>query len=450
MNGTHDKRIAVRAQVAFLALFVLALVTARFVVALRTAVALGHPIELEHSGFSVRMPQGNGWNSPRGWDYSDGKVSLLGTFAPGSWKATALAKCSYVFSAEILSLEEQFERRRPNEEGEIVESGRIETESAVVDWIRLGRAGGYIYIFGTADIPDHRRIEIEVWESAGDLDLAEGVFKAIASTIKLTPSPPFESGAKMVAKMKDVGLGEALENYNSQSLFLIRDAMNRQKIIGFTTDVLIDAGRAKELNIEAVGLYYTTGISPREEVTSFESDNRFDRFVWSTESAARERTKTEVILEDDAILTITRIGSPLSEISPQSYRYRASRATVPKMLLEQLLARIIEEGGEEAVVDIVTRYGSIVPTHISQIRPESTTDAEDAAYLVKLTPLDARGFFQFTYLDDQRRILKSFVQGRNTLLFERKTLEEAQREFPEISDFIRGNERLKKYLDGMI
>ena len=99
---------------------------------------------------------------------------------------------------------------------------------------------------------------------------------------------------------------------------------------------------------------------------------------------------------------------------------------------------------------MVTPYGSIVPTHIAQIRPESATDAEDAAYFVKLTPLNAKDFFQLVYLDEQKRISRSLAGGRDTLFFERATPEEAAERFPERADFILKNEKLKKYLDEMI
>lgn len=447
MDETYDKKMAVRAKVAFLGLFVLALVAARLVVGMRSAVVLGDPIELEYSGFSVSMPEGNGWRTPRGWDYSDGEITLFGTFRPGSWKATAFARCSYIFPAEIVDLEERFERRRLAAEGEIVDSGQIETDSAIVDWIRIDQAEGYNYIFGTAELPDYRRIEIEVQEGAGDVGLAESVFKAIASSLSVTDNPLLESGARMIAKMKGRGLAETLENQNRQGLFLIRDARRRRKIIGFTTDVLIDTGRSGELNIDAMSMYYIKGVSPREDVTSFKSDNRFDRFTWKTESVARERISIEMVLEGAGILTVTKVSSSSIDDSPKPHRYHTTSATVPEMLIDQLLERMIEDGLEETLVDMITPYGSIVPTHISQIRPDSTADAEDAAYMVKLTPLDGRGFFQLAYLDDQSRISRSLVRGRNTLLLERATPEEAAKEFPERAEFILQNEKLKQYLD---
>jgi hypothetical protein len=145
------------------------------------------------------------------------------------------------------------------------------------------------------------------------------------------------------------------------------------------------------------------------------------------------------------------------------------------VLIEQLLARMIEDGLEETLVDMITPYGSIVPTHISQIRSELMAGlpasgvrdaaarrpqadlrrdpwslgagAEDAVYMVKLTPLDGRGFFKYVYLDDQSRICRI----SSTLLFNRTEPEEAAKRFPERAELILQDEKLRQYLmDEMI
>jgi hypothetical protein len=82
------------------------------------------------------------------------------------------------------------------------------------------------------------------------------------------------------------------------------------------------------------------------------------------------------------------------------------------------------------------------------------TGAEDAAYMVKLTPLDGRGFFKYVYLDDQSRICRissSCVRGQGTLLFNRTEPEEAAKRFPERAELILQDEKLRQYLmDEMI
>jgi len=258
----------------------------------------------------------------------------------------------------------------------------------------------------------------------------------------------------MIARIKSQGLGASLENHNRQSFFLIKNANKRQEPIGFTTDVLIDKGGESESNIEAMGMLYRRGRSARgipshEEVQSFESDDRFERFTWKSESAAGERTSVEIELDTGGLLTVSKFGPSVTESGGARYSYHTSNATVPDILLEQLLARMIEDGLQEILIDMVTSYGEIIPTYISQIRPESAAGADDAVYLVKLMPMDGRGHLQLAYLDEQKRISESLVRGRETLILERTTPQEAARAIPERRDYILQEEKIRQYLKEM-
>jgi len=448
MNRTYDTKTAVRAKIAFLGLFVAGLLSARLIVAARRAVALSDPMELAHVGLSVAMPQGNGWNSARKWEYKQSAFTLFGAFAPGSSRPTASARCDYVFPTEIIDTQKRLERRQREVGGEIVETGQIRTDFVTVDWVRFEQAGvSFNCIFGTAELPYNRRINIEVRESTGDINLARNVFKAIATALSITEAPLFEAGGRVIAQMKVKGLAGSLDNKNRQNLFLIRDS--RKRTIGFTTDVLIDAGSTSELNIEAMGLYYTKGPLVHEEMTSFQSDNRFDRFTWKTESAAAERSGIEIVLEDKDIVTVAKSGEGRQENS-----YHTGGTAIPEILLEQLLALIIEGGVEEALVDVITRHGRIVPTHISQIKPQDATVDQSEAYMIKLMPLSGRGFYQWVYLDEGKRISESQQQSldrrEDTFFFERAEPEDVAKLFPEHSEFILQSDKLREYFDDMI
>ena len=452
MNRTYDTKTAVRAKVAFLGLFVAALLSARLIVAVRCAVALSDPIELAHAGLSVAMPQGNGWNSARRWEYKKGAFTLFGAFAPGSSRPTASARCDYVFPTEIIDQQERFERRHREIGGEIVETGQIKTDFVTVDWVRIEqRDRPFNCIFGTGTLPYNRRINIEVRESMGDIDLVRDVFKAIATTLSITEAPLLEAGGRIIAQMKDKGLAGSLDNQNRQGLFLIRDSIRR--IIGFTTDVLIDTPSTSELNIEAMGLYYTKGLLVHEKITSFQSDNRFDHFTWKTESAAAERSGTEIALEDAGILTVTKLGLSIEGEPPPPKSYHAGKAAMPEILLEQLCARIIETDIQEALVDVITSNGRIIPTHVYRIKPEDIA-GERTVPNIKLTPISGRGFYQLIFLDDQKKILStqqhSFERREDTYYFERAQPEDVVRRFPERSEFILQSDKLKQYLDEMI
>ena len=137
MDTTWNAKNAVRAKVAFLVIFVAALISARVIVAMRSAVVLSEPIRLAYAGLSVSMPQGNGWNSAKKWEYKQDTFILFGAFAPGSSRPTASARCDYVFPNEIIDLEERFERRQRETGGEIVEKGQIRTGLVTIDWVRI-------------------------------------------------------------------------------------------------------------------------------------------------------------------------------------------------------------------------------------------------------------------------------------------------------------------------
>jgi hypothetical protein len=448
MDTTWNAKNAVRAKVAFLAIFVAALISARLIVALRSAVVLSEPIRLAHAGLSVSMPQGNGWNSAKKWECKQDTFILFGAFAPGSSRPTASARCDYVFPNEIIDLEKRFELRQREIGGEIAERGQIKTDFATIDWVRIEQDDASSNcIFGTAELPYNRRINIEVRETTADLDLARGVFKAVAKSLSITDTPLIEAAATVITQMKDKGLAGSLDNKNRQSLFLISDSIRR--IIGFTTDILIDTGSTSGLNMEAMGLYYTTGTFLHEEMTSFQSDNRFDRFTWKTESVAAERSSIEIVLKDKGLLTVTKSGEPNGASS-----YHTGDTAVPEILLEQLLARIIESDIQEAIVDVITSDGQIVPTHISQIKPQDTTADQSDPYMIKLMPLSGRGFFQWVYLDEQRRISRSEQHGLERRIykffFDRAEPEDVAKRFPERSEFILQSDKLRQYLDKMI
>ena len=448
MDTTWNAKNAVRAKVAFLAIFVAALISARLIVALRSAVVLSEPIRLAHAGLSVSMPQGNGWNSAKKWECKQDTFILFGAFAPGSSRPTASARCDYVFPNEIIDLEKRFERRQRETGGEIVEKGQIRTGLVTIDWVRIEQDDASSnYIFGTAELPYNRRINIEVCETTADLDLARGVFKAIAESLSITDSPLIEAAATVITQMKDKGLTGSLDNKNRQGLFLIRDW--RRRIIGFTTDILIDTGGTSELNIEGMGLSYTSGAFLHEEMTSFQSDNRFDRFTWKTESVAAERSSIEIVLKDKGLLTVTKSGEPNGASS-----YYTGATAVPEILIEQLLARIIEFDIQEAVVDVITSDGRIVPIHISQIKPQDTTADQSDPYMIKLMPLSGRGFFQLIYLDSQKKMSRteqqSFERIEDRYYFDRAEPENAAKLFPERSEFILQSDKLRQYLDKMI
>jgi hypothetical protein len=82
-------------KMALLALFVLALLTARLVVGLKSAVSLSEPIELPCEELSVSMPSGNGWHSEEQWEFRENTFAVRSLFTLRSGKPSAQAHCRY-------------------------------------------------------------------------------------------------------------------------------------------------------------------------------------------------------------------------------------------------------------------------------------------------------------------------------------------------------------------
>ncbi len=440
MNGTYETRKSVGAKVAFLGLFVAAILAARLIVALRSAVVLSEPIALTHAGLSVSMPDGNGWRSAKRWEYKENSLVLGSIFAPGSGRPIGSARCRYVFAAETTTPQVRFEQERLEVGGKIVKTDLTQIGAIAVDWVHIQeRSVSFNMFFGTAELPYNRQIEIEVWESTGNVDSAERVFRRITESLGLTDSPLLDAGSQVIAEMKGKGLDSFLDNQNRQTLFLIKDV--REQALGFTADVLIDSGKATPLNIEAAGLYYIGGFYAREQMMSFESDNRFDRFSWKSETVAASRRGTKISLDETGTLTITKFGEQLQE-----NRYRRSPVAIPGTLLEQLLRQMLDSDKKEIIVDLIEPGGRIIPTYISGIETEDIAPQEEVWRMVKLTPLDGRGFFQWVYLDDQKQISKILVREEEIYIYERADAEEAARLFPERAEYILQSDKLERYL----
>lgn len=422
-------------------LFVLALLAARLIVVWKSAVVLTEPINLTHAGISVRMPHGNGWDSTGRWEYRESYLMLGSTFAPGLSRPTGAARCRYIFAPETISVEEQFERKRSEIEGEIVKKGRISSGAVAVDWIHIQKAdAAFNLFFGTAKLPYNRRLEIEVRRSIDDADSAGRVFQSIAESLELTESPLLDAGRRIISEMKTKGIADFLGNESHNGLFLIKDA--RREILGFTTDVLVDTGPPGEPNIQGASLFYIRGRFASEQVSSFQCDNRFDQFVWKSEIIDSKRRGTIISVDDEGMLTVAELGD-----QPRRKSYYTSEAAIPEKLLDQLLVHILGGRTRELIVDIIGVDGRITPTYITSTDPEDIRTQDGISYLVKLMPMDNRGFLQRIFLDDRMQIVKYVIREEDIFVLDIIDPESAARLFGERAAYILQDDKLRQYLN---
>lgn len=183
MTDTNKVKKFAADKVALLGLFVAALLTARLVVALKSALVLSEPIPLSRTGLSVSVPTGNGWQSQEQWSRQANGFTLGSDFDLGSGKPTARVVCRYVLAAEKTTPRMRFEQEF-DVRGVVVRTDQIHTDTLIVDWAYVtGEEIPFTLYMGTAELPDNRQLDIEVYEVTGDVELAEQAFRAVVGSV---------------------------------------------------------------------------------------------------------------------------------------------------------------------------------------------------------------------------------------------------------------------------
>jgi hypothetical protein len=476
MNGTYETRSRWVDKIAFLGLFIAVLLIASLLVVWRSAIVLSEPIELNCAGLSVCIPTGASWRSEKQWKYQQNAFTLDSFFNPVPGSVTAIVSCRYQLAATKAVSEVLFEEKASAVSGsKIAKTGQIEIgrpgssfakgpqnkSIPTIDWAHIkGSKTLFDTFFGVAQLSNNRRLDIEVYQAAGDTDLAEGIFKSVTESLKFTDNQLLEAGSKIVAEIKGKGLDSFLasvdnkQEWDRESFFLIKDA--REHTIGFTMEVLgshfaerpqngavLEPVPEAQLNILAWSFYYIRGRHDQEQITFFQSDNSFNEFVWKSETSGPSgRSGVEIVLDKNGIMTVKEF-----DLQAKEKDYQISPAAIPDVLDKYIFSQMLDSDQKEIFVDIIEADGKITPALISRIEVSPSFASqnrssgadiaqEEAAYLFRMEFLDGRGFSEQVYLDDQRRISRMLLQQESTYTLERTSAENILREFPEQGSYI--------------
>ena len=457
MYGTHKPEKYGVDKIALLGLFIVALLAAYFISASRSAIVLSEPIKLSYTGLSVSIPAGNGWQGEKKWKYQKNAFILSSFFDSSSGSVTALTRCRYLLAATKTDPDTLFKEKASAIDGAIVKTGQTQTGRLTIDWAHIRKPKILFDTFlGTAQLPNDRQLNIEVYQTVGDTESAERVFKSVVENLKFKDNQLLEAGSEIVAEIKRKGLssfldsqfakrtqnGVALDDHSREDFFLIKDV--RKRTIGFTMDVLVDSGQDAQLNVQLAGLFYIRGRNAREQVTFFQSDNSFDEFTWKSETRGADgRSGTEIVVSSDGTMTVREFKKRVEEKN-----YQIGPAAVPEVFLEPIFSQLLDSYYEEILVDIIEADGSITPVLVSKVEAERGLAGEEAVYVLKMELLNGQGFSEQVYLDNQKRISKRLLRQKNIYTVERTSAENILRQFPEHSDYIlRKNKMLKQNQD---
>ncbi len=213
MDKTYKIRKIGGDKIALLGLFVVSLLIARIIVISRSAILLSEPIKLPRSGLSVSMPEGNGWKSDKQWRYYENRFFLRSRFAVGSKTPTAEARCVYILETETTDPQSLFVQKAFDVEGEIVKVDQMKKDTLIFDWAHIEKPKtSLIFIFGTAKLPDNRRLDIEVQQIMNEPEMAERAFKKIVKNLNFEDNQLMTNVAQIITQVKSKVINGFFDN----------------------------------------------------------------------------------------------------------------------------------------------------------------------------------------------------------------------------------------------
>jgi hypothetical protein len=427
MNRKFELKKIEADKIVLLGLFAVSLLIAHIITSVKSVLILSEPIELTNTGLSVSIPLGNGWESKKEWEYQANSFILSSSFTENTDRPTAWAYCQYIINAETVPPKLWFEQKSAEVDGPIIDSGQTQADLLTVEWAHIEKPKLFFSLFlGTIELPYNRRLNIEVHEITGEVELAEQVFKQILKSITFEENKLFENSSEIVKEIKNKGLDSFIGNQNKQVCFLINDSSGQT--IGFMIDAVRNSNSEAKFNIHAAGHFYGRGL--REQASRFRCGNNLNEFIWESESTSMAgRINTEIILDESGIMTVRDTKTQLS------LKHRLSPVAIPDIFIETLLNQIIDSNRKQIIVDMIDADGKITPTLISIVENKIASN-ENTAHVIKMEFLDGQGFFELIYLNDQRQFTKVVVQLNERYILKTTILADIVKEFPERADFL--------------
>lgn len=417
-------------KIALLGMFALALFIANIIVSVKSAIIFSEPIELAHTGLSIPVPLGNGWQSDKKWDYEKNTFILSSYFTLDTDRPTVGAYYVYMLNAEKIGPQAFFEQKTTEIGGRILRTGQKQIKGLSIDWAQIEQPEfSFNSFLATAELPYNRRLSIEVRQIIGDIDMAEKVFNKILDSINFEDNRLFETGSAIVEAIRNKGLDNLMDEKNKQSYYMIKDSNRRN--IGFMIDVLIDSQQNTDFNIKAAGHLY--GENLREQAMLFQCTNNLEKFYWESETNdSSGRNLTSIALEKNGVMTVRQT------VTQTESKYNLSSIAIPDIFITQLLNQIIESNTKQVIVDVIDADGKITPTIVSLLEEkDDITAGNQAAYTLKMESLDGRNFSKLVYLNNNRQIEKVISQqNKKEYIFEPTTRARIILEFPERAEFI--------------
>ena len=410
------KRDSLR-EVALLVVFASGLLIAGIIVLNRSGIEMSEAISLPHSGLSVALPTGRGWERSNSWDFEAGYTFGLSSQLQVGSELAARVQCRYMIASENIDAREMLDKDIAKAGLRVARSGQISND-IMLEWAQLDKPGiiGHLYL-GIAQLGSGRILVINA-NAPGDSHFAGKLFRAVAKSIRFEPSEMISGGEFFVGQMKNEGLSGLARKYadfDSESVWLIEDEFGKTK--GFQIESFSEYSDGLDwAKVKAGRTNYVAGTRGGFTQGSLDSSESADRFIWRTGQRAIRRGGSGIVELELGLDGSMRV----SGVASSDLTFWPGAGAVPEMFLDLVASAFIGSFSQDVLIDVIFANGMVVPTVISRV--DVSTDAGNswgASYGVKVEFFNRNNSVLRMYFDYNKRLVGKVEEKREALIWHR-------------------------------
>lgn len=405
-------------KVALLALFAVSLLIGQIIVSHRSKVHLSGPIELGFAGVSAVLPQDGGWEGLDSWVFDEKENGFLlvsgltvrtGTEAVVQWR--------YLLAAKTAGTDGHLAERIADENVEVVDIGQEQLNEVTFEWAQVKKPGSASGSFwGVAQLEHGRAIWLDV--AAGDLSLAEDVFKKVIRSISVQDDGLHGKGARFVQSAKSELKRQRIGNRNSgyrEHIYLL--GPKGGKASGFVLETFNLSDLETGGGFEGKVFYHRrSALGWISDHNLFRISSDLDTFHWENVSVTSRQQRgnlTLLELSEDGLLKVVRSNGMVRQ-------FRFGDALVADPMIDTFLTEFLDSSEDKVLIDLVIKNGTIIPTIISRTDPGLVQiSGVNVAYSLRMDFFHSKGMYQEVYFDSDKRIVGKHEHGRDDLLWYR-------------------------------
>jgi hypothetical protein len=406
---------------------------AELIVSSRTNFKLSKPIELPGTGLAVCVPAGGGFRKlSDGFEYEDREFRLSYVLQISSDAAMSIHWRYFLLPFEK-TIPERFQAQAAAIGGSIEKTGSEQFGQFTFDYARIASEKTAVLLFsGTTQLPDGRILTLEVAQRGRNIDLAEKIFRSLATSVTFTPDSPLAKGRELLDNFRQRALENIVQKKARQNYYYIKNYTDQA--LGFVTDAISLKTDSPDANsLVAVNLYSIhSGISSFAEQGLFRSEPNLQSFKWVSQQSnflVNRNLTTSIELDQQGMITVLTSAGPVEPQRNIIQNFIFTSTMLPDVLFDTFIESFLQSSSNSVMVDLILSDGRIAPALVTRTEPQKAAEPNIvSAVEIALFGTDASE--QTIYFDSNGKILLSQVHGKFSYKLERTQRDRLIADFP--------------------